>query len=73
MSKSLLRKISAAAAIIIMLAFKADDKVYICISPGASKYHSHYCQGLKKCSHEVKSVTVKQAVDKGYGPCGYCY
>jgi hypothetical protein len=59
--------------VVATLSFKQDDVVYICISSGATKYHSHYCQGLKKCTHEVKKISKKDAIERGYGACGYCY
>ena len=68
-----MKTILIAVTTFMLLAFAPGDKVYICISSGATKYHSHYCQGLKKCTHTVKEVSKAEAVQKGYGPCGYCY
>ncbi len=51
----------------------SDTKVLICKSKTAHKYHSHYCRGLKRCTHSVVKVTIKEAVELGYSACGYCY
>ncbi len=56
-----------------LVSFKPNDTVLICVSTGATKYHAYKCQGLKKCSHTIESVTLAEAVKRGYGPCGYCY
>ncbi|MDR1346883.1 MAG: hypothetical protein LBJ63_00410 [Prevotellaceae bacterium] len=54
---------------------KSDKETYvlICASKNAYAYHKHECKGLKKCSHEVKKITLKEAKEKGYKACGYCY
>lgn len=50
------------------------DSVYICRSSGAYAYHSHYCQGLKRCTHRIDKVTQKEAIRIGFEkPCGFCY
>lgn len=50
------------------------DSVYICRSSGAYAYHSHYCQGLKRCTHRIDKVTPKEAIRLGFEkPCGFCY
>ncbi|AMP99153.1 hypothetical protein AY601_2258 [Pedobacter cryoconitis] len=60
------------------IAFKAScteapQLVYICISKGSEKYHSHVCHGFKRCTHERKQVTLNEAVKRGYKPCKICY
>jgi len=66
----------AFVCIILCLAFKtASPMVLICVSPTSYAYHTDYCQGLNKCTHEVVRVTLNEAINK-YGktkPCGYCY
>ncbi|RKS00568.1 hypothetical protein [Flavobacterium sp. 102] len=48
------------------------DKVYICNSKGAKKYHlKEFCRGLSACKHEVIKVTVKVAKEKGLDLCGW--
>lgn len=49
------------------------SSVYICISPTAHRYHSHMCQGLRNCTHEIREVTIQKAVELGYTACGFCY
>ena len=40
----------------------ASESVYICTGPSATKYHSkHNCRGLRKCSCEIKKVSVASA------------
>ncbi|SHN40449.1 hypothetical protein [Chitinophaga sp. CF418] len=49
-------------------------KVYICKSPTSYSYHKGYCEGLKRCTHNIDSVTVQEAKTMGKDhPCGYCY
>lgn len=59
--------------LIITLTASQTDKVLVCVSTGATKYHSHYCQGLKKCTHRVEEVSKSEAIKRGYTACGYCY
>lgn len=59
--------------LVVTAGFAPAEKVLICISTGASKYHSHYCQGLKKCTHKVEEVSITEARNRGYTACGYCY
>jgi hypothetical protein len=51
------------------------SNVLICVSPNSYAYHSHMCQGLNRCTHEIISVSLDEA--KGvYGKnkaCGFCY
>jgi hypothetical protein len=48
------------------------DKVYICDSKNATKYHySETCRGLNACKHEIVKVTLKKAKDRGLGLCGW--
>ncbi len=51
-----------------------NDKgdVYICVSKTASKYHyKEDCKGLKKCSHTISKVSLKEAQNAGYTICGW--
>lgn len=52
---------------------EAPKLVYICISSGAAKYHSHICHGFNRCTHERKQVTLSEAIKRGYKPCKICY
>lgn len=46
--------------------------VYICDSPYATKYHyNKSCEGLSKCIHEIKQLTLTEAQEKKYSLCGY--
>jgi hypothetical protein len=61
--------------ILTAFSFKESEKVLICKSPTAYAYHNGYCQGLKKCTHEIIEVSREEAFNK-YGKnkaCGYCY
>jgi hypothetical protein len=49
-----------------------EDKVFICHSKGASKYHySETCRGLNACKHEIKKVSISSAKEMGYELCGW--
>jgi hypothetical protein len=51
----------------------SKSEVLICGSKSAYAYHSHECKGLSRCKSEVKKMTLSQAKEKGYKPCGFCY
>lgn len=47
-----------------------DDKVYICFSKGATRYHyKEHCRGLSSCKHVVKKVTIEEARQFGLTLC----
>lgn len=50
-----------------------EETVLICDSVNATAYHTHQCNGLSKCTHEVKTITLSEAKKLGYKPCGFCY
>ena len=60
---------------IFLLPFVSADntKVLICLGSNASKYHSGYCRGMKRCTHAEMWVTKSEAKLMGRTPCGYCY
>ena len=46
--------------------------VYVCHSTGSKKYHlKQNCGGLKRCKHEVITMSSEQAEKIGLGLCGY--
>jgi hypothetical protein len=50
----------------------ATTTVYVCKSTGAKKYHfKENCGGLKRCTHTIVTMTVKEAEGMGLGLCGY--
>lgn len=50
------------------------EKVYVCRSGTSYAYHRKMCSGLKRCTHRIEEMTVKEAEALGHGkPCGYCY
>lgn len=51
-----------------------SEMVYVCVSATAPAYHTNkYCQGLQRCTHEIKRVTKKEAKEKyGRRPCEIC-
>lgn len=60
---------------VLCLSFdKVETKVYICNNKNTSVYHvSKSCKALKKCTHEIISVSPKEAVDKyGKRACKMC-
>lgn len=51
-----------------------SDSVYVCMSGSAYAYHSGYCSGLKRCTHEVRKLKKKDALDRGFSKaCSFCY
>lgn len=51
-----------------------DTDVYICSGPMSTKYHKEIdCIAFRNCSGEVLSLPKKDAVEKGYIPCRFCY
>ncbi|MGN6354122.1 MAG: hypothetical protein ACTHLB_12080, partial [Parafilimonas sp.] len=51
------------------------EYVYICVSRTAYVYHkTKECRGLSRCTHEIKKITKKEAVDDyGRRACKVCY
>ena len=50
------------------------DKVYVCKSGTSYAYHNRLCQGLRKCTHRIDTVTIQEAIASGHKkPCVYCY
>ena len=50
-----------------------EDSALICVSEYASAYHGSVCDGLAKCTHEIRKVSMDMAVKKHYVPCKICY
>ena len=52
----------------------SENYVYICRSRTAYVYHSSpNCTGLRKCTHEIIKITLKEAGDKySRRPCKLC-
>src|SRR5690349_51292 len=49
-----------------------DEKVFICKSRGAKKYHyDQNCRGLKQCTHTIEKVDRSKAQELGLGLCGW--
>lgn len=70
-----LRKILFLVAFVCMAPINSADnsKVLICVSLSSKKYHNRYCQGMNRCNHAERWVTVSEAKGIGRTPCGYCY
>lgn len=52
---------------------QSNATVYVCMSTGAYAYHTHFCQGLKRCKADIAEMSVNEARSRGRKPCGYCY
>lgn len=53
---------------------QSDSIVYICTGPSATAYHkTDRCNGLNKCSGDIKRVTVSEAREKHRHPCKICF
>lgn len=49
------------------------DKVYICTGGSSQCYHSrNTCSGLRRCSGEIKQITLEQAQKMNRRPCKIC-
>lgn len=56
------------------LSFSTADKVYVCMSESSVAYHlTKNCTGLDNCTHEIKAMTVSEAVDLKKRECKKCY
>ena len=53
---------------------KPTEKVWICTSPKAYRYHNNQdCKGLQNCSYDIIKVTISEAKDRGLTECKMCY
>ena len=51
-----------------------EAQVYICTGPQSACYHCEKdCRGLKRCSGEIKQISLAKAKEMGRRPCGFCY
>ena len=50
-----------------------ESKVLLCNSKNAYAYHSHHCQGLKRCKSSISEISLSKAKAQGRKACGYCY
>lgn len=48
-------------------------RVIICNSRSSYAYHARLCRGLKKCRAGTRTISMKEARNGGYKPCGNCY
>lgn len=61
-----------ALLLLLLFAKRDNDTVFICDSPSSEVYHlDENCQGLKKCKHEVKTVTLEKAKELKRRLCGF--
>ena len=68
-------KLLVVGTVLLLFSFgksNGESPVYICDSEYATKYHyKKDCEGLQKCTHEIKELTVTEAKAKKYSLCGY--
>jgi hypothetical protein len=65
-----MKKILLVIAISSLQLSGSTDKVYICKSKNATRYHKNqFCRGLSNCKHERAAVTIKEARDRGLTLC----
>lgn len=70
--KNVFRIIAFTLFFVSSTAFQIQSTVYICLSPGAKKYHySRSCRGLNNCTHEIKAVSKGTAEERGLDLCGW--
>ena len=59
---------------LLFFGFSKEKEVFVCDSNTAFAYHKKRdCEGLKNCTHEIKTMTKKDAKALGRKPCCYCY
>jgi len=71
--EKLFEKTSMIMLLLILTSLALPTTVYICLSPGAKKYHyDKSCRGLNNCIHEIKAVS-KGTAENQYGLelCGW--
>ncbi len=61
--------------VVVFLCVSATNQQYVlvCESSSSYAYHTHYCSGLGRCTHNVVKVTQEQAQKMGKKPCKFCY
>jgi hypothetical protein len=65
-----MKTIIIAAFYILASISNTPGSVYYCDSPTGKKYHqSKQCRGLKKCTHTVKTISLKEAEKMGLTQC----
>lgn len=70
--EKLFKKSLLVCFLLVLMSFTIPTTVYICLSPGAKKYHyDRGCRGLNNCTHEIKSVSVGDAESRGLDLCGW--
>lgn len=50
-----------------------EDKVWVCVSKSAKKYHKRKCHGFNRCTHKTEHIKKSDAKEKGYTECKICY
>ncbi|MDB5257953.1 MAG: hypothetical protein JWM14_2648 [Chitinophagaceae bacterium] len=71
--EKLFKKSFTVLLLLVLMSFTIPTTVYICLSPGAKKYHyDRDCRGLGNCTHEIKAVS-KGSAEGEYGLelCGW--
>lgn len=48
----------------------ASEIFYVYVTPSGKKYHRRDCRTIK--GHEMKELTVEEAIKDGYGACKVC-
>lgn len=52
----------------------SEVKVYICQGSWSECYHkTKDCEGLERCTTNLREITLEEAKKMGRRPCGYCY
>ena len=50
-----------------------EEKVIVCNSSTAERYHKYRCHGFNKCTHSSSEIKKSEAVGLGRTPCKICY
>lgn len=63
-----------ALAVLGIMFSSCSNSVYICTGPRSKAYHStKKCKGLRRCSREIKQITLEEAKLLGRGGCRWCH
>ena len=69
-----MKKFIAIISILFLCAFTPAGNVYVCVSNTSVAYHSNRnCTGLSRCTHEIKAMSIDDAVKMGKRQCHICY
>lgn len=59
---------------VVAASYAQSKTVYVCMGPNSKSYHAtSECRGLKRCSTDIKSVSLETAQKMQRRACRLCY